>query len=123
MMQKALLDTDTLSAIIKQNPIALVRSRNYLANFGALTFSIITRYEILRGLNAKRASSQIAAFEALCRASEVLPLTDAIVLQAATIYGDLHRLRRFTPARRAHWGCRHLDCCNSHGAWNDHGHE
>ena len=90
-MPKALLDTDTLSAIIKQYPSALAHSRHYLATYGLLTFSIITRYEILRGLNAKKAQVQIAAFEKLCAVSEIWPLRDAEVLQAADIYGDLHR--------------------------------
>ncbi len=90
-MPKSLLDTDTLSPVIKQNPIALSHSRNYLASYGLLTFSIITRFEVLRGLKAKKASTQIAAFEKLCAASEVLPLTDAVVQRAAGIYGDLHQ--------------------------------
>lgn len=90
-MPKSLLDTDTLSAIIKQNPNAVAHSRVYLATYGLLTFSIITRYEILRGLRAKRAVVQSAAFEKLCAVSEVLPLTDTVVLRAARIYGDLHQ--------------------------------
>ncbi len=90
-MPKSLLDTDTLSAIIKQNPIALSHSRQSLTAYGMLTFSIITRYEVLRGLNAKQALVQIVAFEKLCAVSEVLPLTDAVVQKAVSIYGDLHR--------------------------------
>ena len=90
-MPKSLLDTDTLSAVIKQNPLALSHSRHYLATYGLLTFSIITRYEVLRGLRAKAALVQIAAFETLCAASEVLPLTDAVVRRAAEIYADLHQ--------------------------------
>lgn len=90
-MPKSLLDTDTLSAIIKQNTPALSQSRDYLSENRTLTFSIITRYEVLRGLSSKQASVQIAAFEKLCVVSEVLPLTDAVVQKAAGIYGDLHR--------------------------------
>ncbi len=90
-MPKSLLDTDTLSAVIKQNPNALSHSQSYLTTYGTLTFSIITRYEILRGLKAKKALVEIAAFEKLCAVSEVLPLTDAIVQRAAGIYGGLHQ--------------------------------
>ncbi len=53
--------------------------------------SLITRYEVLRGLRAKNALVQIAAFDRLCAASEVLPLTNAVVRRAAGIYGDLHQ--------------------------------
>ena len=90
-MPKSLLDTDTLSAVIKQNPVVLSHSRIYLATYRILTFSLITRYEVLRGLRAKNALVQITAFESLCGVSEVLPLTDAVVQRAAAIYGDLHQ--------------------------------
>ncbi|WP_322511312.1 hypothetical protein [Chloroflexus sp.] len=56
-----------------------------------MTFSIITRYEILRGLHAKNATAQLAAFDRLCSVNTVLPLTDAVVIRAATIYADLYQ--------------------------------
>lgn len=87
----ALLDTDILSAVMRRQPTALARSRDYLAVHHRFTFSIITRYEILRGLHAKRAIVQLAAFDRLCRVSTILPLTDDIVVRAATIYADLRR--------------------------------
>jgi len=33
----------------------------------------------------------LAAFELLCDVSRIVPLTDAIVMRAATIYADLHQ--------------------------------
>ena len=56
-MEPALLDTDTLSEIMKGRD-AHVRNnaRQYLATFGHFTFSIMTRYEILRGLKARGAT-------------------------------------------------------------------
>lgn len=86
-----LLDTDNLSAIMRQHPIAVQRAHTYLAIHSALTFSLMTRYEILRGLSVKRAATQITTFERLCQRSRILPITDAIVLRAAHIYADLHR--------------------------------
>jgi tRNA(fMet)-specific endonuclease VapC len=87
----ALLDTDILSAVMRQQPTALARARAYLAVHHRLTFSIITRYEIFRGLHAKRATGQLAAFDRLCGVSTILPLTDDIVVRAASIYADLHQ--------------------------------
>jgi tRNA(fMet)-specific endonuclease VapC len=87
----ALLDTDVLSAIMRGQPTALARAEVYLASHRWFTLSVITRYEVLRGLYAKRAAVQIAAFDRLCAASDVLGLTESIVVRAATIYGDLHR--------------------------------
>ncbi|MGH8056106.1 MAG: type II toxin-antitoxin system VapC family toxin [Candidatus Entotheonellia bacterium] len=94
-MAPALLDTDTLSEVIKgRNPHVRERARPYLATYGHFTFSIITRYEILRGLKATLATRQLAAFEERCRRSQVLPLTDEIIVQAADIYADLRRQGR-----------------------------
>jgi len=87
----SLLDTDILSALMRQHPIATARARAYLAVHQRLTFSIITRYEVLRGLYAKNATAQLAAFEKFCGSSTVLPLADPIVVRAAKAYADLHQ--------------------------------
>lgn len=91
-MERALLDTDTLSEVMKGRD-AHVRENawQYLATFGHFTFSIITRYEILRGLKARRATRQIARFEQRCQHSVVLPLTDAIIVRAADLYALLYQ--------------------------------
>lgn len=86
---KALLDTTILSAIMKGETNVTARARAYLAEHPALTFSIITRYEILRGLKAKGANTQLAAFDQLCANSEVLLLTDEIIVRAAEVYATL----------------------------------
>ncbi len=87
-----LLDTVTLSEVIKgRDPDLLRRAQDYLSIHGRFQFSIITRYEILRGLHAKDAVRQVERFEERCRASFVLPLTDEIVVRAAAIYGSLHK--------------------------------
>ena len=91
-MESALLDTDTLSEIMKGIDLHVQdHARRYLALFHHFTFSIITRYEILRGLKARRATRQIARFEQRCQQSEVLPLTDDIIVQAAEIYAMLYQ--------------------------------
>lgn len=89
--QPALLDTDILSELLKQHPQVTQRVRRYLAEHDRLTFSIITQYEILRGLKAKQARAQEAAFAALCQVSFILPLTDRVVERAAMLYGELYR--------------------------------
>jgi tRNA(fMet)-specific endonuclease VapC len=90
-MNKALLDTDILSAIIRQNPSALSASQDYLAVHQKLSVSIVTRYEVLRGLHAKQAKIQIDNFNVLCGVIEIFPITDDVVVKAAEIYGELHR--------------------------------
>lgn len=89
--QQALLDTDILSAIMRRNPQGTERARLYLEQHRRFTFSVITRYEVLRGLLAKEAAKQLAAFDQLCTTSRVLPVTDTIIVQAASIYADLYQ--------------------------------
>ena len=87
----ALLDTDILSELLKQHPLVTQRARLYLADHDRLAFSIITRYEILRGLKAKQAHVQEVAFDALCHVSLILPLTDRVIECAAALYAELYR--------------------------------
>lgn len=89
---KALLDTDTLSAILRGTPVVAARAREYLAEHRTFALSIVTRYEILRGLKAKGATTQVQAFDRFCDTCLMLPLTDEIVVRAAEIYATLKRL-------------------------------
>lgn len=93
-MQPMLVDTDVLSAIMRRSQAATERAAAYLSAHSLFSFSIITRYEILRGLKSKNATKQIEAFERLCVSSNVIALTDAIVVKAAEIYAELHRQGR-----------------------------
>jgi tRNA(fMet)-specific endonuclease VapC len=87
-----LFDTVTLSEVIKgRDQEVLRRASEYLSLHGRFQFSIMTRYEILRGLKAKDAFRQIERFEERCRESIVFPLSDEIVVRAAEIYGVLHK--------------------------------
>jgi tRNA(fMet)-specific endonuclease VapC len=88
----ALLDTSTLSDVMRgqNSPVEAVAAA-YLAQHGQFTLSILTRYEILRGLYARGASQQVQRFEAQCQRSRILPLSDEIIVRAATLYGELHR--------------------------------
>lgn len=52
---------------MKRHPAVLAKVDDYLAVHGVLSFSIITRYEVLRGLKAKNATTQIATFERTAR--------------------------------------------------------
>ena len=88
---RAVLDTDVLSAILRRDPVAIPKARAYLAEHRRLTFSLITRYEILRGLKAKAAEKQLGAFKRLCARSEIVILDDRSVVKAAEIYADLYR--------------------------------
>jgi tRNA(fMet)-specific endonuclease VapC len=89
IQQKVLIDTDTLSAIMKQNAIVIPHAIAYLNQHQRFTFSLITRYEVLRGLKAKGATKQLRAFEAFCANNIIIPLTDEMIVKAADIYAIL----------------------------------
>jgi tRNA(fMet)-specific endonuclease VapC len=67
------------------------KAREYLTTHGQFRISIITRYEILRGLKAKQASRQITLFEERCRKSILYPLIDDIIVKASDIYAYLYK--------------------------------
>lgn len=78
-MTPVLLDTDTLSEIVKlRHAMVVHRALAYTRQVGPLTFSAFTRYEVLRGYKRRGASTQLARFEVFCGESEVLPVTNAI---------------------------------------------
>jgi tRNA(fMet)-specific endonuclease VapC len=88
----ALLDTDILSEIMKgRDSNVEKKAKDYLKTYGQFRFSVITRYEILRGLKVKQAVRQITIFEDRCKKSYVYPLTDNIIVQASDIYAYLYQ--------------------------------
>ena len=91
MPPKSLLDTDILSAIMRRHPVALSHAAAYLATHGRFTISLISRYEILRGLKAKNATTQLTAFEQFCGTIEILPIDDSVIVRTADIYADLYQ--------------------------------
>lgn len=86
-----LLDTDILSAIMRQHPVVIPKAQAYLMDHERFTFSIITRYEILRGLKAKGAAKQITTFDRFCDVNTVLQLTDEAIVKASDIYAFLRQ--------------------------------
>jgi tRNA(fMet)-specific endonuclease VapC len=90
MEAMTLLDTDILSALMRGVPNVLDHAKKYLSYQSEFMFSLITRYEILRGLKAKSAWNQAASFDAFCSKNMVLTLNEAIIVRAADIYADLY---------------------------------
>jgi tRNA(fMet)-specific endonuclease VapC len=88
-MQPALLDTDILSEVIKAKDAHVVeQGRRYLATYPQFAFSAITLYEIVRGMLANRAFRQMQAFMRLAGDSDVVPISEPILLRAAELWAD-----------------------------------
>src|SRR5687768_11951689 len=91
-MQTALLDTDTLSEILKKkNPHVLRHASDYLAQHQRFSISAMTRYEVLRGLKDINALKQIQDFEIFCQHAEILPVSDAVFSRAADLWVEARR--------------------------------
>lgn len=72
-LPEAVLDTDTLSLYRRAHAQVTRHAAAYSQRYGQLTFTELTRYEVLRGLTAAHATTQLAAFERFCRLHRTLP--------------------------------------------------
>lgn len=90
-MNEMLLDSDTLSLFLRNQPKVMSNANAYLKLHAGFTFSVITRFEILRGLKVKNAQKQITNFGLICLQSREINLTNEIVNRAAEIYADLYK--------------------------------
>lgn len=88
-MKPAMLDTDILSEFLRGNPKVISRLDDHLEEYGFISFSIITYYEILNGLLYKDAKKQLAKFEEFAELNKVIPLTLPMAKVAAAIQANL----------------------------------
>lgn len=86
MTAKAILDTDILSEYLKgHNAAAAGRAAGYAKDHGAFTFTSVTVYEIVYGLELKGASTQKDKIMSWLKQNEEITPIDADYLAAATI--------------------------------------
>jgi tRNA(fMet)-specific endonuclease VapC len=99
-MDKALLDTDILSEVLKgRNPQVVAQAEAYLRHHAMLTVSVISVIEIVSGLQRVARSEQLERFLQALDAMEVLPVDTESAVLAGRIDGDL--LRTGQPIGRA----------------------
>ncbi len=86
MTVKAILDTDILSEYLKgHNAVVAARAAEYAKDHGVFTFTSVTVYEIVYGLELKGASLQLKKVLAWLKQNEEITPLDADYLAAATI--------------------------------------
>ena len=91
-MRRVLLDTDTLSEILKgRNPIVTRQAQAYAAEHGTFTYSAVSVLEILFGLHHKGAKRQIKVAEASFDENEVVIPTLDDYKVAGRIRGNARR--------------------------------
>jgi len=90
-MKQSIIDTDILSEFLRGNPKVIAKVNEHLKEFGFISLSIITYYEILNGLLYKDARKQMAKFEEFIELNKVVPLTIRTVKISANIQADLRK--------------------------------
>ena len=90
-MKSSVLDTDILSEFLRGNPKVIAKVDEHLKNFGFISLSIITYYEMLNGLLYKDAKKQIERFKEFIELNKVLPLTIKTVDISANIQADFRK--------------------------------
>lgn len=91
MVKRRLLDTDTLSYILKQREPVVSMARACISEGGEVAISAITYYEILRGLKFADATQQLQIFEEFARLNDVLPVETEVCRRAADLHVELRR--------------------------------
>jgi predicted nucleic acid-binding protein len=86
-----MLDTDVLSEFLRGNPMVIDKVDEHLKEYGFISLSIITYYEILNGLLYKDARKQMTRFESFVGLNKVIPLTMQMAKTAAAIQADLRK--------------------------------
>lgn len=93
-MSPSMLDTDILSEFLRGNEKVVKNVDDYLMEFGFVSLSIITYYEILNGLLYKDAKKQLKKFESFVTLNNVLLLTLRSTKLAANIQAELRKKGR-----------------------------
>ena len=91
-MDKGLLDTDTLSELLKGIDSQVVaRATAYRTAFGSYTLSTLTVMEVVKGFHKVQREDRIRQFLAVVPTMEILTLDPASAELAGRIYADLER--------------------------------
>jgi len=90
-MKKCTLDTNIITAFMKNNLKVVNKISEYLEFFDRLTINIISYYEILRGLKDLGNEEKLRKFEEFIQENEVVSIRKETIENAAEIYAYLKR--------------------------------
>lgn len=83
------MDTNIITAFLKGNPTVVNQVKQYINEYGSISLSIISYYEILRGLKALGSKKKLQAFDRFINDCEVEELDRSVIEKAADIYVKL----------------------------------
>ncbi len=90
-MRRCTLDTNIITAFLKNDLRVVERVSNYLELFDKLTINIISYYEILRGLKDLGNQEKLRSFEDFIQENELVLIRKDTVEKAAEIYARLKK--------------------------------
>lgn len=90
-MKEPLLDTDIISYYLRNNANVSRQMKLAYEQYGYLSMSVVSYYEVVNGLLFKDAKGQLKSFEKLIQSFQIIPLDTAIADIAAQIFADLRR--------------------------------
>ena len=90
-MKPSVLDTDILSEILRGNVKVKNKLEAHLEEYGHISLSIITYYEIYNGLLYKDAKKQLSKFEEFVKLNKAIPLTIRTVKISAAIQAGFRK--------------------------------
>jgi len=90
-MKKALIDTNIISAFMRGDTAVIHKTEKYLRFHRTLSVSVITYYELIRGLKALSNNNKLNAFKKFMSSCEILDLDSLTAEKAAEIYDALKK--------------------------------
>ena len=90
-MKRCTLDTNIITAFLKNDSRVVERGSDYLEFFDKLTINIISYYEILRGLKDLGNEEKLRKFDNFMQENELVFITKEAVEKAAEIYAYLKK--------------------------------
>ena len=91
-MNKALLDTDIYSEVLKAvNPTVAANASQYRQQHGVYSLSVITVVEVVSGFQWVQNTRRLQGFLTAIASEEVIPLEQSAAELAGRIAGDLSR--------------------------------
>jgi tRNA(fMet)-specific endonuclease VapC len=90
-MTRSLLDTDIVSYYLRGDQDVVSNVQEYLKQHPILNISYITWFEILSGLEYKRARRQIQEFEEFVQNCQLFNISESSIHRSAVVSGQLRR--------------------------------
>ena len=90
-MKRCTLDTNIITAFLKNDLRVVQRISDYLELFEKLTINIISYYEILRGLKDLGNEEKLKRFENFIQENELVSIRKETIEKAAEIYAYLKK--------------------------------